>query len=54
MRTHVLVLLHGLVVSSSKLRPLRELVLRAGVVHLALQLEGFTLLFLLFARISRG
>lgn len=37
---------------SPQLRPFREFVLRAGVVHLALELKDLTLLALLFTGAS--
>lgn len=48
-RTHRLILLQGFVMSPPQLRPFRKFVLRAGVVHLAFELEDLTLLALLFA-----
>lgn len=52
-RTHCLIFLHSLVVSSSKLGPLCKLILGAGVVHFSLQLESLALQSVLFARITR-
>jgi hypothetical protein len=40
--------------SSPELGPLGELILRAGVVHLALELDSLLLLVLLLAGLSRG
>lgn len=51
-RTHRLVFLQTLVMSPAQLRPLCELVLRAGAVHFALQLDDFDLHALLFACVA--
>lgn len=41
--TRRLKILQGLIMSSTKLRPFRKLILRAGIVHVAFQLEDFAL-----------
>lgn len=48
--TQCFVFLQRLVVASPSFRPLRELVLRAGIVHLALLFKHRSLQLLLFAR----
>lgn len=51
-RTHCLVFLQTLVMSPAQLRPLCELVLRAGAVHFTLELDHFALHALLLALVA--
>lgn len=53
-RTQRLVFLHGLVVASPSLRPLRKLILGACAVHFVLLLEDLALQLLLLACSPRG
>lgn len=52
--TQLFVFIHGFIMSTPKLSPLCEFILRAGVVHVSFQLEGFALQPALFPRILRS
>ena len=51
--TRRLIILQGLIMSSTKLGPFRKLILRAGVVHFAFQLEDFALEAICLAALLR-
>ena len=51
--TRRLIILQGLIMSSTKLGPFRKLILQAGVVHFAFQLEDFALEAICLAALLR-